>query len=55
MELLIFGFLLGLACGPAIRSWVAWREYRTASRAVWLADETLRRLEEEHKPPREAA
>ena len=55
MEMLILGFLLGLACGPAIRSWVVWREYRAASRTAWLADETLKRLENEHTPPREAA
>jgi hypothetical protein len=55
MELLILGFLLGLAVGPVIRSWVAWREYQAASREAWLAQETLKRLEEGHRPPREAA
>jgi len=46
MELLILGFLLGLAAGPAIRSWVIWREHVAASREAWLAEETLRRLED---------
>jgi hypothetical protein len=55
MEMLILGFLLGLAAGPVVRSWVVWREYRAASREAWLAEETLRRLEDEHRPPKEAA
>ena len=48
MEQLIFGFLLGLAVAPVLRSWVVWREHRAASRAAWLAEETLRRLEEQY-------
>ena len=48
MELLILGFLAGLAVAPMLRSWVIWREHRAASRAAWLAEETLRRLEEQY-------
>ena len=48
MEMLILGFLAGLAAAPMLRSWVVWREHRAASRAAWLAEETLRRLEEEY-------
>jgi hypothetical protein len=55
MELLILGFLLGLAAGPVIRSWIVWREHQAASREAWLAEETLRRLEDELRPPGEAA
>lgn len=46
MEMLILGFVLGLIASPVIRSWIVWREYQAASREAWLADETLRRLEE---------
>jgi hypothetical protein len=48
MDLFIFGFLAGLATAPMLRSWVIWREHRAASRAAWLAEETLRRLEEQY-------
>ncbi len=48
MEQLILGFLVGLAVAPILRSWVVWREHRNASRAAWLAEETLRRLEEQY-------
>lgn len=51
METLILGFVLGLAAGPVIRSWIVWREYQAASREAWLAEETLRRLEEEEELP----
>ncbi|MGH2691685.1 MAG: hypothetical protein ACRDHM_04210 [Actinomycetota bacterium] len=55
METLILGFVLGLIAGPVIRSWIVWREYQAASREAWLADETLRRLEQERElPGREA-
>jgi Zn-dependent protease with chaperone function len=47
MVAFILGFALGLIASPVIRSWLVWREYRAASRAAWLAGETLRRLEEE--------
>ncbi|MGH2691632.1 MAG: hypothetical protein ACRDHM_03930 [Actinomycetota bacterium] len=46
METLILGFVLGLAAYPVIRSWIVWSEYRDASREAWLANETLRRLEQ---------
>jgi hypothetical protein len=53
MAELILGFVLGLIASPVIRSWIVWREYREASRQAWLADETLKRLEEElHSPSR---
>ena len=55
MAELILGFVLGLIASPVIRSWIVWREYRDASRQAWLADETLKRLEEELRPPSEAA
>jgi hypothetical protein len=55
MVMLILGFLLGLAAGPFIRSWVVWREHRAASREAWLAEETLKRLEAEHRAPRQGA
>jgi len=48
MELLILGFLAGLAAGPALRSWVVWREHLAASRTAWLAEQALRRLEEQY-------
>jgi hypothetical protein len=53
METFILGFVLGLVASPVIRSWIAWHEYRRASREAWLADETLRRLEEGSEPPGE--
>jgi hypothetical protein len=48
MELFILGFLAGLSSAPALRSWVVWREHRAASRAAWLAEETLKRLEDHY-------
>jgi hypothetical protein len=51
MDMLILGFVFGLIASPVIRSWIVWREYRDASRQAWLADETLKRLEEELQPP----
>ena len=47
MELFILGLLTGLAVAPVLRSWIVSREYRAASRAAWLAEETIRRLEEQ--------
>lgn len=46
MAELILGFVLGLIAAPVLRSWIVWREYQAASRQAWLADETLRRLED---------
>jgi hypothetical protein len=51
MAELILGFVLGLIASPVIRSWIVWREYREASRQAWLADETLKRLEQELQQP----
>ena len=48
MALFILGLLVGLAIAPILRSWVIWREHQAASRAAWLADETLRLLEEQY-------
>lgn len=48
MELFIFGVLVGLAVAPVLRSWVVWREHQAASRAAWLAEETLRLLEQQY-------
>jgi len=28
----LFGFLVGLAVAPALRAWVLWRQWKTASR-----------------------
>lgn len=53
MATLILGFVLGLLAGPVIRSWIVWREYKEASRQAWLAEETLRRMEEETDHSRE--
>jgi hypothetical protein len=50
MAELILGFVLGLIAAPVIRSWIVWREYQSASRQAWLADETLRRLEAAETP-----
>ena len=47
MEMLILGFLIGLAVSPLIRSWIVWREHAAASREAWLTEEALRRLEHE--------
>ena len=47
MATFILGLALGLIASPVIRSWIVWREYRAASRAAWLASETLRRLEDQ--------
>ncbi len=48
MALFILGLLVGLALAPVLRSWVVWREHQAASRAAWLAEETLRLLEEQY-------
>ena len=47
MATFILGLAIGLIASPIIRSWIVWREYRAASRAAWLASETLRRLEDQ--------
>lgn len=50
MVTFILGLALGLIASPVIRSWIVWREYQAASRQAWLADETLRRLEDAAEP-----
>lgn len=54
---LILGFALGLVVGPAIRSWLAWREYSEASREARLAEDVLRRMSEsvEDRAPESAS
>jgi hypothetical protein len=46
----ILGFVLGLIAAPVLRSWIVWREYQASSRQAWLADETLKRLEDATHP-----
>lgn len=41
---LVVGILVGLLVGPALRSWLAWREYVEASREARLHEEILRRM-----------
>jgi len=42
---LIVGAGLGLLAGPAIRSWLAYREWEDASREADVADRLLERME----------
>jgi hypothetical protein len=42
---LLVGGGLGLLAGPAIRSWLAFREWEHASREADLADRVLERME----------
>lgn len=42
---LLVGVGLGLLVGPAIRSWLAYREWEDASREADVADRLLERLE----------
>jgi hypothetical protein len=42
---LIVGGGLGLLAGPAIRSWLAYREWEDASREADVADRLLERME----------
>ena len=39
---LLLGIIIGLAVGPILRSWLAWREYVDASREARLHEEALR-------------
>ncbi|HYZ11403.1 MAG TPA: hypothetical protein VE962_05865 [Actinomycetota bacterium] len=41
---LIVGIAIGLLLGPALRSWVVWREHVEADREARLHEEILRRL-----------
>jgi Tfp pilus assembly protein PilW len=47
---LLIGIVIGLLLGPIIRSWLTWREYRTADREARLADDVLRRMDQEGSP-----
>jgi hypothetical protein len=42
---LIVGIAIGLLVGPALRSWLVWREHVEADREARLHEEILRRLE----------
>jgi hypothetical protein len=50
----IAGFLLGAAVsfllGPAVRSWLAYREWTEASRQADLTDQILARMQEDGGP-----
>jgi hypothetical protein len=39
---LLIGLVLGLLVGPVLRSWLAWREYREASREAQLTEDVLK-------------
>lgn len=41
---LVIGIFIGLLVGPALRSWLTWREYVDASREARLDEEILRRM-----------
>ena len=44
---LLLGIVIGLLLGPVIRSWLTWQEYRRADREARLADDVLRRMDQE--------
>lgn len=48
---LVVGVFVGLALGPVIRSWLAWREWRDAARQASLTHEMVRLLEADAPPP----
>jgi len=43
---LVIGAAVGFLVGPAVRSWMAWREWSDASRQARLTDEVLARMDE---------
>jgi hypothetical protein len=43
---LVIGGAGGFLVGPAVRSWIAWREWSDASRQARLTDEVLARMDE---------
>jgi hypothetical protein len=47
---LLIGIVIGLLLGPVIRSWLTWHEYRNADREARLADDVLRRMDQERSP-----
>lgn len=47
---LLLGIVIGLLLGPIIRSWLTWREYRSADREARLAEDLLRRMDRERVP-----
>ena len=48
---LLIGVAVGFLLGPAVRSWLAWREWTEASRQARLTDEVLTRMEDHLAPP----
>jgi hypothetical protein len=52
MVMFLVGVLVGLLLAPVLRSWILWRQYRSASRQAGTAEATLRRLERDE--PRRA-
>jgi hypothetical protein len=48
---LFVGMAVGFLAGPAVRSWLARREWMEASRQVRLTDEVLARLEADLSSP----
>jgi hypothetical protein len=52
MVMFLVGLLVGLLLSPFLRSWILWRQYRSASRQAATAEAALRRLERDE--PRRA-
>jgi hypothetical protein len=50
---LLIGAAAGFLFGPAVRSWMAWREWNDASRRARLTDEVLARMEDASEEPAE--
>jgi len=44
---LLLGIFLGLALGPLLRAWLLWRVIEDARRDATLADEILRRMDDD--------
>ncbi len=51
---LAIGLCIGFLIGPAVRSWLAVREWAEASRQARLADRVIARMETESEPGRGA-
>jgi ABC-type transport system involved in cytochrome bd biosynthesis fused ATPase/permease subunit len=54
MVTFLIGLLVGLVLAPVLRSWILWRQYRSASRQAASAEAALRRLERD-EPRRDPA
>jgi hypothetical protein len=46
----LLGFLLGVLVGPLMRSWLAWREWASASREADLIEDVLERMDADAWP-----